>query len=119
METDLAQLAGVIAVAVVAAFIGVWNYIKTQASKEKPAVTDTGQVLAASFLDSRILNELIDTLRSGTEEYSRETKKMNRNRQELIQALEENTDSILANTDATQNMHRFLRRQNTGVDSEI
>ena len=118
MNGDFAQLAGVIAVAVVAAFVGIWKYLKTEAAKEKPAThqSDTVSVLAASFIDSRILKELFDTMRLNMEEYSRESRKMNRNRQELTQALEESTDAVLANTDATQNMHRFLRRQHAGLD---
>lgn len=118
MNGEFAQLAGVVAVSIVAAFVGIWKYLNTSGAKEKIAAPtgDSANVVAASFIDSRVLRELIDTMRIGTEEYSRETRKMNRNRQELIQALEESTDATLANTDATQNMHRFLRRQNAGSD---
>lgn len=118
MGGDFAQNAALIAVAIVAALIGVFKYIKTEAGKEKPATTDNGQVLAASFLDSRLVRELIDAIRNGADEYSREARKMARNRQELISALEETTDATLTNTDALVNMYRFLKRQGTGGDNE-
>jgi t-SNARE complex subunit (syntaxin) len=113
IDTELAQFAALIAVGIVSAFVGIWKYLRTQSDKTvKPATatTDTGAVLAASFIDSRTLRELIDTLRMHMEEYSRETRKMNRNRQELTTALEESTDATLANTDASINMLKFIKR---------
>ncbi len=118
MGGDFAQNAALVAVAIVTALIGVFKYLKTEASKEKPAQVDVGHVTAASFLDSRLVRELIDTIRLSGEEYAREARKMQRNRQDLISALEESADAMLTNTDALVNMHRFLRRQNAGAGDE-
>lgn len=112
MDGTFAQNAALIAVAIVTALIGVFKYIKTEAKEAaKPVSGDVGHVVAASFLDSRTLRELTDTLKLHMEEYARETRKMNRNRQELITALEETTDAVLTNADATVNMLRFLKRR--------
>lgn len=111
MGADFAQNAALVAVAIVTALIGVLKYIKTEGSKEKPAITNTeSSVMAASFIDSRVLRDLIEAVRIQTEEYSRETRKINRSRQELATALEESTDALLANTDAMINMTRFLKK---------
>ncbi len=114
MEGDLAQIAAMVAVGIVAAIIGVIKYVKGETKTEaKSIVSNTEPVIAASFLDSRLLRELVDGLNAFTEEFSREGRKMNRTRQELTTALEESTDAVLSNSDAIINMVRFLRRQET------
>lgn len=115
MDGELAQNAAMIAVAIVAAIIGVFKYLKGESNKEKTATTEpSAAVVAASFLDSRLIRELIDAIRSGGEEFARESRKQNRIRQELTTALEETTDAVLSNTDATVNMTRFLKKQDKG-----
>ncbi len=99
-----------LAVAIVAALIGVLKYVKTEAGKDKTTSSNSEPVVAATFLDSRLLRELVDGLNAFTEEFSREGRKMNRTRQELTTALEESTDALLTNTDAISNMTRFLKR---------
>jgi hypothetical protein len=111
MDPDFAQNAALIAVAIVTALIGVFKYIKTEASKVADKPADVGSVLAASFIDNRTLRELIDALRLHMEEYTRENRKINRARSELTSALEEATDAVLANADATINMMRFLKKR--------
>ena len=59
-----AQVAAGIAIALVAAIVGVLKYVKTQETvSPKP-----GAVLSASFIDSKLLKELIETLREHQEE---------------------------------------------------
>ena len=121
MEGELAQNAALLAVAIVTSLVGIFKYLKTEASEAKPSQTDTGQVMAASFLDARTVRELIETLRVGSEEYARETRKLNKSRQDLITALEEATEAILASTDANVNMVRFFKRHvaNRDLTDEI
>lgn len=111
MGGDLAQNAAMIAVAIVTAMIGVFRYLKTEAGKDKPATSDTSAVVSASFIDSRLLRELIDTLKTHMEEFGKENRRMNRTRAELTTAMEESTDAILLNTDALINIVRFIKRR--------
>lgn len=121
MGADFAQNAALLAVAFISAFIGIFKYLKTEAGKgtTKTSTSDVGTVMTASFIDSRVLRELIDTMKVGTEEYARESRKLIRSRQELITALEETTDAVLANTDASVNLLRFMRREGFKGDDSV
>ncbi len=116
MDPEFIKNAALIASAFVAALIGVFKYIKTDGKSSDKPISSTEQVMAATFIDSKLLRDLIDTLRTHAEEYGRESRKMNRNRQELSTALEESTDALLSNTDAMINMLRFLRRERAETD---
>ena len=118
MEGEFVQNAALLAVAIVTALIGVFKYIKTEATKSDKTPAADQQVMAASFIDSRVIRELTDTLRNHMDEYARQTRNMNKTRQDLISALEESTDAILSNTDAAVNMLRFLKRRDYQSDIE-
>lgn len=106
----------VFAVACVSVFIGVWKYVNTNGGKEadKPATVNTSQVVAASFVDSKLLKELIDTLRETAEELSRVGQRITRSNSELRESIIENTEAVKLQTDATLNMLRFINRQAKG-----
>lgn len=114
MESELVQNVTLFAVTVISVFAAAWKYFKTEFKKddEKASAhaTNIAHVTAATFLDAKILHELIEAIKSGGEEYARENRKLYRSRQELVTALEEATDAMLANTDASVNLLRFLRR---------
>ena len=106
----------IFAVACVSVVLGVYKYIKTDGAKteNKPATVDTSQVVAASFVDSRLLKELIDTLRETAEELSRVGQRITRSNSELRESIIEDTEAIKLQTDATLNMLRFINRQSKG-----
>lgn len=103
-----AQTGGTIAVAIVAAIVGVFSYLKKQA---KEAVeSGSTNVLSASFIDSKLLRELIEALREHQEESSRDIKKLLRTTQDLREAVLENTESVIVQTDTSTNMLKFITR---------
>lgn len=105
-----AQGAGTIAIAIVAAIIGVFKYLKTQV---KPA--ESG--LAATFIDPKLIKDVIQSVRDHEESFSRETKKSIRSEQELRDSIIENTEAMILQTDATTNLLKFInKRQQTNVE---
>jgi hypothetical protein len=119
MDSELAKNALAIAVALVAAIIGVIKYVKTDGSKAKTSDPETGAVVSASFIDSKLLKELIETLKVHMETYAQESRKINRSRTELTAAMEDSTDAILSNTDALINVMRFIKRRDASQENEI
>lgn len=114
MESNLPgwiQEVSILAVGCVSIIIGVWRYIKTEAGKEKPKPAEVaGQVVAASFVDSKLLRELIDALREHQEEGARTALRITRSQNELRETLIENTESARLQADATLNLLRFINR---------
>lgn len=110
MEQELVQLVTLAAVALAAALTGVFSYIKTKVTKsEKTTSEGAGTVVAASFIDSRLLKELIDALREHAEEFARENKKTLRSNQDIREALQECTEALVVNADGILNMMRFIK----------
>src|SRR5687767_7170541 len=119
MEGNLpewAQTASVVAIALVASIVGVFNYLKTQAGKvvEKAVPTaanaaETAAVVAASFTDSRLMRELIDALRLTQEEYAREGLKNRRSNAELKDSVDQMTEAMHTSVDTTLNFLRFVK----------
>ncbi len=112
-----AQQIGVLAVAIMSVIVGVYKYFKAESGKITPKPVDTAanqQVVAASFLDSRLIKELIDTLREHMEEYARENKKLTRSNQDVREAVCELTEATIVNTDSQLNMVRFLKTKSLG-----
>lgn len=108
-----AQEAGVFAVASISIVIAIYKYVTTQISKDiKPTENvTTGQIVAASFTDSKLLKELIDALREHSEEDARVALRLTRSMSELREALLEATEASRLQADATLNMLRFINRQ--------
>lgn len=69
-----------------------------------------GQVVAASFVDSKLLKELIDALREHQEELARIGLRTTRSQTELREALLESTEASRMQADATLNLLRFINR---------
>lgn len=92
--------------------VGVIKYVKTEAGKPSEKATEpVGAVVAASFVDSKLLRELIDTLREHQEEIARVASRETRSNSELREAIIESTEALRLQTDATLNMIRFITRQ--------
>lgn len=103
-----AQTAGTIAIAIIAAVVGVLKYIKTET---KPASNSrSGEVLSASFIDSRMMRELIEALREHQEESGRDIKRLLRAVQDLRETLIENNEALIVQTDTSTNMLKFITR---------
>jgi acyl-CoA reductase-like NAD-dependent aldehyde dehydrogenase len=109
------QEVSIFAVATVSIIVGVWRYIKTETAKapDKASQVNTGHVVAASFVDSKLLKELIDALREHQEELARIALRTTRSQSELRECVLENTEASRLQADATLNMIRFLSRRQT------
>lgn len=105
----------IIAVACLSVVVAVYRYMKTEGSKSSGKALEHGggHVVAASFVDSKLLKELIDALREHEEESARVALRLTRSNSELREAILENTEITKLQTDATLNMLRFIR-QNKG-----
>lgn len=108
-----AQAAGLIAVALVAAVVGVLRYLKTEAKADGVVASSTSSVISASFIDSKLLRELIEALREHQDETGRDAKKTHRLMQDLREATNEMTEALIVQTDTTMNLVRFINRRNT------
>jgi len=107
-----AQSAGIIAIAIVSAIVGVLKYLKTEAKADEPAAASkSSSVISASFIDSKLMTELIEAMRELQDEQGRDAKKSHRLSQDLREALNELNESIIVQTDTTTNLVRFINRE--------
>jgi uncharacterized membrane protein YkgB len=107
-----AQAASLIAVALVASIVGVIRYLKTEIKIVEP-ISTSSSVISASFLDSKLLRELIEALRDFQEEQNRDFKKNQRLSQDLKEAINNLTEATMVQTDTTMNLVRFINRKNS------
>lgn len=103
-----AQAASMIAIALVAAIAGVFKYLKTD-SKPEQQNSGQGSVISASFMESKLLRELVEALREHQDEQGRDAKKSHRLSQDLREAINELNESIIVQTDSTMNLLRFVK----------
>lgn len=106
---------------IVAGIVGLYKYFKTEAEKSvtsKPAhKKDDDDIIAEiSVADSKILKELIDTLREHQEEIGRHTQKSSRAQIELRDALMEVVEALHVQSSSTTNLLRFLKIPKLGGD---
>jgi hypothetical protein len=101
-------------IAIGTAGIGLFRYFKTEAKKETAALPAAGSssVISASFIDSKLLRELVEALRDLQDEQGRDAKKLHRLLQDVKEALSENSEAVLVQTDATLNLVKFVNRRN-------
>lgn len=104
-----AQAALMISISLVAAIVGVIKYLKTEQKTE--TVPANSSVISASFIDSKLMRELIEALREHQDEQSRDAKKSHRLSQDLREAVNELNESIIVSTDTTMNLVRFINRE--------
>lgn len=104
-----AQAALMISISLVAAIVGVIKYLKTE-QKTDVGTSSTASVISASFVDAKLLKELIEALREHQDELGRDSKRNQRLSQDLREAVNELNDSIIVQTDTTLNLVRFLNR---------
>lgn len=106
------QQVTVFGVMISSVILGIWKYFKTQTDKvHEKEVSGTSVVAAASFVDAKLLRELIDTLREHQEELGRQSQRITRSQGELRETLIEAIEALHVQTNATLNMLRFMNRQ--------
>ena len=106
------QEISIVAVAAASVILAVYRYVKAQPPIAKAEKVEGAQVVAASFVDSRLLKELIDALREHHEETARIALRTTRSNSELRESIIEATEAAKLQADATLNMLRFINRQN-------
>ena len=114
-----AQQFTVLGVTILSVIFGIWKYIKTQTDaihKKEPVTTEI--VTGASFIDSKLIRELIDTLRDHEEEMGRQSQRITRSQGELRESMIELNEGIHINTNSLLNIVRFLNRRATLEASE-
>jgi len=101
------------AVGAVSVILAVWKYVKTQgdASPKASAPNSNSQVISASFVDSKLLRELIDALREHSEEHARIALRITRSNSETREDIKDLAEAVRMQTDASLNLVRFLTRQ--------
>lgn len=98
-----------IVVALGAAVTAILGYAKKQQKEDAP--TTEASVISASFIDSKLLKELIEAMRELQEDQGRDAKKAHRLSQDLREAVNELNESIIVQTDTTMNLVRFINRE--------
>lgn len=106
------QEVSLLSVACISVVIAIWRYIKAEVAKESPTKGKEikTEVVAASFTDSKLLKELIDTIRESDEEKTRNTSRLIRSNNELRESQLELTEALKVHSDAILNMTRYLSR---------
>jgi hypothetical protein len=97
-------------IALGAAITAILGYAKKQQKDDDPAASTAG-VISASFIDSKLLRELIEAMRELQDEQSRDAKKSHRLSQDLREAVNELNESIIVQTDTSMNLVRFIQRE--------
>jgi Tfp pilus assembly protein PilO len=106
----------VFGVMLVTVVIGIWKYIKTQTDtvhKKEPQQETI--VTAASFVDTKLIRELIDTLREHEEEMGRQSQRITRSQGELRESMIELIEGLHVNTNSLLNIVRFLNKRDTEI----
>jgi len=109
-----AQAVFYLVIAIGTAGTGVWSYLKKEQKAADPVTpaggTGAASVISASFIDSKLLRELIEAMRELQEEQGRDAKKLHRLLQDLRESLTELNETTILQTDATGNLVRFVNR---------
>jgi hypothetical protein len=108
--SSMAQLASVVAIALIAAITGVFKYLKTE-KKQETTLSRPEAFITNNSIDSKLLKELIETLREVQDDRGRDAKKGQRLSQDLREAINELNESIIVQTDTTMNLVRFINRE--------
>lgn len=120
-----AQAVFYVIIAIGTAGTGVFSYFKKKAKEDEIALgssSSSASVISASFIDSKLLKELIEAMRELQDEQGRDAKKSHRLSQDLKEAVNELNESIIVQTDTTMNLVRFINRETNKakmVDKEI
>lgn len=103
------QEVSIISVACISTVIAIWRYIRAESKKDTTTIKST-EIVAASFIDSKLLKELIDTIRESDEEASRVTSRLIRSNNELRESNIELAETVKLQSDAILNMTRYIGR---------
>lgn len=105
------QEVSIISVACISTVIAIWRYIRAESKKDAPPPSiKTTEIVAASFIDSKLLKELIDTIRESDEEAARVTSRLIRSNNELRESNIELAETVKLQSDAILNMTRYIGR---------
>lgn len=105
------QEVSIISVACISTVIAIWRYIRAESKKDgTPATIKSTEIVAASFIDSKLLKELIDTIRESDEEAARATSRLIRSNNELRESNIELAETVKLQSDAILNMTRYIGR---------
>ena len=88
--------------------VGICNYFRTQTDKIQKKEPDTAIVTAASFIDTKLVRELVDALREHQEELNRQSQRITRSQGELRESVIELIEGLHVNTNSLLNIVRFL-----------
>jgi hypothetical protein len=107
-----------IILAVGTALTGVWSYFNKKdkgdaSTTPGSSAASSASVISASFIDSKLLKELIEAMRELQDEQGRDAKKAHRLSQDLREAVNELNESMIVQTDTTMNLVRFINREAT------
>lgn len=105
------QEVSIISVACISTVIAIWRYIRAESKKDGSTTSiKSTEIVAASFVDSKLLKELIDTIRESDEEASRVTSRLIRSNNELRESNIELAETVKLQSDAILNMTRYIGR---------
>lgn len=106
-----AQAIFYIVIAIGTAGVGLYKYFKTEAKAEpSSAVSSSSSVISASFIDSKLLKELIEGMRELQDDLGRDAKKSHRLLQDVKESVNELNESTIVLTDTQMNLVRFINR---------
>lgn len=104
------QEVSIVAVACISTAIAIWRYVRAESKKDSPPSIKSTEIVAASFTDSKLLKELIDTIRESDEEHARVTARLLRSNTELRESNIELVETLKVQSDAILNMTRFIAK---------
>lgn len=108
------QEASIVAVACISTAIAIWRYVRAETKKDTPSSIKSTEIVAASFTDSKLLKELINTIRESDEEYARISSRILRSQSELRDANIELVEGLKVQSDALLNMTRYITKSTKG-----
>lgn len=103
------QEVSIVAVACISTAIAIWRYVRAESKKDSPPSIKSTEIVMA-FTDSKLLKELIDTIRESDEEHARVTARLLRSNTELRESNIELVETLKVQSDALLNMTRFIAK---------
>lgn len=102
-----AQQITVFMVMLASGILGIYKYFKTETEKIVPKQVESPVVEVTS--DTRVLKELIDTLREHQDELGRQAQRVSRAQMDLREVLIELNESVQLNSSSMTNLLRFIK----------
>jgi hypothetical protein len=106
-----AQQITIFGITLASVIIGIYKYFKTASEKVHHKEPIESVVTGASFIDTKLVRELIDTLREHEEEMGRQSQRITRSQGELRESIIELIEGVHVNTNSLLNIVRFLNKR--------